>query len=146
MVNYVLGFAFNEDLTKVALIEKTKPEWQAGLLNGIGGKIEKYDVYTVDAMIREFKEECGIDSTYNDWQGNGYIMQGSDWQVWVYYTNTLDISKVETLTEEKVGVYDVNHILINRHLSISNIPWIISSFLDKDFRESKFSFNGVIYV
>ena len=30
--NYVVGFAFNKEKTKLLLIKKTKPEWQAGLL------------------------------------------------------------------------------------------------------------------
>ena len=42
-IKYVVGFAFNKEKTKVLLIKKTKPDWQAGQLNGIGGKIESYD-------------------------------------------------------------------------------------------------------
>lgn len=46
MKKYVLGFMFStEDRgQKVALIKKLKPKWQAGLLNGIGGKIEQIKV------------------------------------------------------------------------------------------------------
>lgn len=33
---YVVGFAFDLTLTMVALIRKNRPEWQMGLLNGIG--------------------------------------------------------------------------------------------------------------
>lgn len=50
--HYVAGFMFNEDRTRVALIEKQKPDWQRGKLNGIGGKIED-DESPVEAMTSE---------------------------------------------------------------------------------------------
>lgn len=49
---YVLGFLFNENLTKVVLVRKKRPEWQCGLLNGVGGKIEDGEP-PLDAMVRE---------------------------------------------------------------------------------------------
>jgi 8-oxo-dGTP pyrophosphatase MutT (NUDIX family) len=61
---YVLGFVFNLDKTKVALMRKTKPEWQRGRLNGIGGKIELGET-SITAMHREFKEETGQPSNTN---------------------------------------------------------------------------------
>ncbi len=57
---YVCGFLFNAGRTRVVLIEKRRPAWQAGLLNGVGGKIEPGET-AVEAMRREFNEEAGID-------------------------------------------------------------------------------------
>jgi 8-oxo-dGTP diphosphatase len=57
---YVLGFAFSRDGEEIVLINKNRPEWQKGKLNGIGGKIEPEDNCPNDAMIREFKEETGV--------------------------------------------------------------------------------------
>lgn len=54
---YVVGFMFSEDSSKVALIRKNRPEWQKGLLNGIGGHCESSDKNNQDTMIREFEEE-----------------------------------------------------------------------------------------
>lgn len=87
MIRYVVGFAIDEDPagSRVLLIRKAKPEWQAGLLNGVGGKIERVckdcygwkgeythdpethvhdpgterDEAPVAAMVREFHEETG---------------------------------------------------------------------------------------
>lgn len=53
---YVLGFLFSEDGSRVLLIWKNRPAWQAGKLNGIGGKIEDGE-QPLDAMKREFVEE-----------------------------------------------------------------------------------------
>jgi 8-oxo-dGTP diphosphatase len=64
MMHYVCGFVF-DPLAQVYLIRKLKPDWQKGLLNGIGGKIETADEggeypASVTAMSREFEEEAGV--------------------------------------------------------------------------------------
>lgn len=58
---YVVGFIVNEARDTVLLIRKNRPEWQAGLLNGIGGKIERGEL-EINAMMREAKEEAGVDA------------------------------------------------------------------------------------
>lgn len=55
---YVLGFYFSRGCTAVVLINKLKPEFQAGKLNGVGGRIEQNET-PIDAMVREFYEETG---------------------------------------------------------------------------------------
>ena len=40
MKEYVLAFIFDTKLNQILLIKKNRPDYQAGLLNGIGGKIE----------------------------------------------------------------------------------------------------------
>lgn len=57
---YVVGFLFCRD--EVLLIEKARPTWQAGRLNGVGGHVEDGETYA-QAMQREFLEETGIQST-----------------------------------------------------------------------------------
>lgn len=66
MKRYVLGFCFLPDWTCV-LIEKTKPDWQNGLVNGLGGSIESGETIH-EAMVREFREECGVDTHQKQWQ------------------------------------------------------------------------------
>lgn len=81
--HYVLGFAFTEDLSDVLLIEKARPAWQAGKLNGIGGHVEKQEA-PCDAMQREFCEETGLSTLKSDWSWFA-TMQGSDWVVACYF-------------------------------------------------------------
>lgn len=67
---YVCGFAFHGGGTvrpRVVLIRKVKPDWQAGKLNGVGGKIEPGECATV-AMAREFHEETGVKTNPRDWE------------------------------------------------------------------------------
>lgn len=56
---YVCGFLFDKDDKSVALIRKKDPPWQAGCLNGVGGRIEAGEK-PLDAMQREFNEEAGM--------------------------------------------------------------------------------------
>jgi len=65
MVQYVVGFLFDDKAQRVALIEKQKPEWQLGRLNGIGGRIEPNETPHA-AIVREFEEEAGI--TIHNWR------------------------------------------------------------------------------
>jgi 8-oxo-dGTP pyrophosphatase MutT (NUDIX family) len=57
MTTYSCAFAFAG--ASVLLIRKAKPEWQKGLLNGIGGKLESPES-VMDCTIREFREETGL--------------------------------------------------------------------------------------
>lgn len=57
MTVYTCAFAFHKN--NVLLIRKAKPDWQAGLLNGIGGKVEDGESI-FQATVREFKEETGL--------------------------------------------------------------------------------------
>lgn len=56
---HCVGFFFDPSRTRVWLIRKNRPEWQAGRLNGIGGKIELGETPHA-AMAREFEEEAGL--------------------------------------------------------------------------------------
>lgn len=67
MKYYVLGFYGEADTNRIVLIRKNRPEWCAGKLNGLGGSIEE-DETAVDAMVREFYEESGIQTTPANWR------------------------------------------------------------------------------
>lgn len=62
MKAYCCGFLFTHDYREVLLIEKRRPAWQAGKLNGVGGHVEQHANETpYAAMVREFKEEVGVE-------------------------------------------------------------------------------------
>lgn len=69
MKHYVVGFLYQpiDGKWHVALVKKNKPIWQKGLWNGIGGKIEEGES-PENAIVREFKEETGINSTRHFWR------------------------------------------------------------------------------
>lgn len=63
---YVAGFLFDEAREHVVLLEKQKPLWMKGKLNGVGGKIEDGETPIV-AMRREFEEETGLALNQDLW-------------------------------------------------------------------------------
>ncbi len=124
---YVLGFMFSEGGSQVALIRKTKPEWQAGKWNGIGGKIEQGEALRT-AMIREFEEETGV--RHLDWKLFG-DMGGKDWLVYCFVAKG-DLSKLNTMTDEKVASFDKEGIPGN---AIINLRWLVPMAWYHQFEE-----------
>jgi 8-oxo-dGTP pyrophosphatase MutT (NUDIX family) len=56
MKTYVLGFVFDRNYNNVLLVEKARPEWQAGKLNGLGGRVEVGESPSA-VMVRKLREE-----------------------------------------------------------------------------------------
>ena len=98
-MEYVLGFAFDEKKENVLLIKKLRPQWQLNKLNGIGGKIEPNEP-PIDAMIREFEEECGLKTNPDDWVCF-CKMVGEDFFVNVYKA-FVDINNYKNQTDEEL--------------------------------------------
>ena len=69
--SFVAGLMFDDEMQRVVLIRKDRPAWQRGLLNGVGGKMEDGEG-SIDTMLREFKEEAGVQTTRSEWS---YFMQ-----------------------------------------------------------------------
>ncbi len=127
---YVVGFLFDLNFDKVVLIEKQKPEWQKGFLNGVGGKIENSETPT-DAMAREFKEEVGY--YIKDWECI-CEMKAKDCTIYFFKArfNTVMAlpGEMPSKTDEKVGVYRIANLF---HLkTIPNLKWLIPMCLDPD--------------
>ena len=127
MKKYTVGFIFNQALDKVLLIQKNRPEWQKGKLNGVGGKIEPNEE-SADCMVREVFEETGLETQKKDWVAVG-AMQGADWVVDVYglrYGG--DTKSAVTKTDEQVEWHPVHPLPAH---TISNVPWLVHLSLDK---------------
>ena len=120
MTRYVLGFAFDDAGENVVLIQKTKPAWQAGKFNGVGGKIEEWET-AFKAMIREYEEEAGV--YCNNWRTLG-IMRGPDWDCDVFYVFDSEVLRASTTkTDEEICTFSVQAL----PETISNVPWLIAA-------------------
>lgn len=127
-IQYVCGFMFNEEKTRVALIEKKRPNYQLGRLNGIGGKVEDGES-PKDAMIREFDEEADLHVT--DWQ-HFLNINGENWQVAYYYnwcSNKVFEDEILAKTDEEISKVDVNDVLSGALFQIANLPWLVECAL-----------------
>ena len=135
-INYVAGFMFDFKKERVALIKKVKPEWQKGLLNGIGGKIEINETAAA-AMVREFEEETGFKTMESDWFPL-IKMKGTNGQ-WVvnffFCTNRLaSFEALKTTTDEEIVIIDL--IDLDIEPVIPNLRWIIPMCLDGNVYEA----------
>lgn len=81
--DYTLGFVFNEDKTKVYLVDIDKPDgFGHNTVNGLGGKLDEKEA-PVDGMIREFGEESGQPVNHWDFLGR-YVGDKGDLHYTVY--------------------------------------------------------------
>lgn len=140
--DYVVGFYFDQSLTRVALITKARPLWQAGKLNGIGGKVEKGEP-VLTAMRREFNEETGLMIGRFRWKHfmrlELYNDAGNVDYFWAQQTTTDDCCELRTMDpEEPVDWYMISDVLScypsGKHAVVANTPWALIVALN-DVRE-----------
>ena len=98
-MNYCLGFLTDPTGERILLMEKRRPHWQVGLLNGIGGKLEDEES-GVEAMARECVEETGLD--VNQWFALDTLTFPGG-QVEVFHA-VADLDRARTTTDEPLRV------------------------------------------
>lgn len=123
---YVVGFYFNMTRTRLALIRKTKPAWQAGLLNGIGGKIELGET-PLQAMVREFKEEGGVIAM--NWR-EFCVMEFQGAEIYFFTTRGEIMPWTQPESPEMVEIINVDQL--DSVATIPNLRWLVRMALDKD--------------
>jgi 8-oxo-dGTP diphosphatase len=128
---YVCGFLFSRDRGRVLLIRKRRPAWQAGKLNGLGGKIEPGET-ALDAMRREFREEAGVDLA--EWQ-HVLSLSGADdagsGRGWAghFFRAFGDVDAARAITDEQLETHST---ALLPHDTIPNLRWIIPLMLDDE--------------
>jgi 8-oxo-dGTP diphosphatase len=121
----VCGFCFSPDFKRVVLIRKNRPDWQKGLLNGVGGKVEKGELL-IGAMRREYTEETG--RQIKEWTALA-TLSGPDFKCAFFYTTDYYIDSVKSETDEEVGVYEVSSL--HQQNVIENLQWLIPLAIDR---------------
>jgi 8-oxo-dGTP diphosphatase len=129
MTEYVLGFMFGfyGGKKRVLLVEKSSPEWQRGKYNGVGGKIEQSES-ALDAMVREFSEETGINTSGDDWSER-LTMQGADWQVKVFVAEGPIYIARQTSPKDRPIKVEIDALPSS---IIPNLRWIVPFLCDAE--------------
>lgn len=152
-MRFVCGFMFNSRTEQVLLIEKKRPKWQAGLLNGVGGKLEPATESNpntaglthfdrafenpVEAMVREFREETRIETKTRDWDEILQLRVNYINDVYFFRTYTNDyfhdiISNCPPPTDEKMYIFDLKDLITKQRTLVKSLTWILPMCLDKN--------------
>ena len=138
-MHYVLGFQFNNDGDRVALIKKGRPEWQAGLWNGIGGGVERGESVKL-AMEREFQEETELSQRTVIWKPFADLRTWTHNLVTCFSSFTDSVELAHSATDEEVAVYSLARLHALKPMMVPNVMWLIELALT--MREERVGADG----
>jgi len=127
---YVCGFLFDKYRNSVVVIQKNRPEWQKGLFNGVGGKIE-YGETPLQAMYREFKEEAGL--KIDDWIEFCVYENLNGETIHFFYSVVIDEVHVYSVTDEIISLMSIEMLFNKYYPVISSLRWLIPMALELSF-------------
>ena len=122
---YVLALLFSADRSHVVLMHKTRPAWQAGRVNALGGKLLP-DESPADAARREVREEAGVD-----------VAEWEEFLVWddpvyrMHAVRAFDAAAMDAHTAEDQEVFRADTAALPPEL-IDNLRWLVPLALDRD--------------
>lgn len=126
MKKFTVGFVFAAGFGKVLLVHKEKPEWQKGLMNGVGGKYEPGES-AEECVSREVEEESGLMISPELWRYVGK-MKTETWCVDVLAVIwDGDLAEARKCDYEEVEWVSTKEL---PHNVISNIPWLVAMCRD----------------
>lgn len=109
------------DRNEVLLIQKNRPAFQVGKWNGIGGKLELFES-PLKAMVREFREETGIETEPHQWTPTIELC-GDDFCVTYFRSFVTEIPTFQQMTDEVVAVHHLS--TLSTLDTLGNLKWIL---------------------
>lgn len=134
-MNMVLGFVFSADKKSVLLIRKNRPLWQAGKFNGVGGKLEPGET-ALQAMVREFREETGVETYPFDWKP--FCSFGGLGTYGPFHIECFSCVSEEyflaarTVTDEEVARVSIYTVFQDGFPALDKLKWMVSLALDEN--------------
>ncbi|HKT09815.1 MAG TPA: NUDIX domain-containing protein [Gemmatimonadaceae bacterium] len=125
MYHYVLALLFTADREQIVLVEKTRPAWQAGRVNALGGKLEPGE-RAEDAARREVREEAGVEVA--DWHP---VLVWHDAQYTMHVVRAFDDAALHAHTAEDQRVFRVPVTELPPNV-IDNVRWLVPLALDRE--------------
>jgi 8-oxo-dGTP diphosphatase len=125
VLDYVLALLFTADARQVVLVRKSRPAWQAGRVNALGGKLHQ-DEGVTDAARREVREEAGIE--VDGWE-EFLVWHDAEYRLRAVRAFD-DVARLaRTAEDQDVFLARVDALPPN---VIDNLRWIIPLALDRD--------------
>mgnify|MGYP003411665161 FL=1 len=100
------------DNKEILLLKKNNPDWQKGLYNGIGGKVE-LNTTPLETIIKKCQEELGVN--ISNWRELDSEISSSGIEI-VYFLTTLnenEIKKLQSQTDERAELFSINNLPTN---------------------------------
>ena len=115
---FVLALLFTPDGRQVALMRRTRPAWQAGRVNALGGKVAEGET-PADAARREVREEAGVDVA--EWT-EVLVWEDREYRMHVVRAMSSRASMVRTMEDQEVFLADVAALPDE---VIGNVRWLV---------------------
>lgn len=122
---YVLAFLFTTERDRVVLMQKRRPQWQAGRVNAPGGKIAPGESVG-EAARREVLEEAGVDVPAAEWE-EFLVWQDAVYRMHAVRAFTSDALRARTQEDQEVFLAPIESLPLN---VIDNLRWLIPLALD----------------
>jgi 8-oxo-dGTP diphosphatase len=122
---FVLALLYSMDHRQVVLMRRTRPAWQAGRVNALGGKLMAGESVAAAAQ-REVREECGVDVA--EWK-EVLVWEDAEYVMHVMRAVSEHARDARTLEDQEVFLADVNALPAN---VIDNLRWLVPLALDAD--------------
>ncbi|WP_207796837.1 NUDIX hydrolase [Aliarcobacter cryaerophilus] len=110
MMRVVVGII--TDNKEILLLKKNNPDWQKGLYNGIGGKVE-LNTTPLETIIKKCQEELGVN--ISNWIELDSEITSSGIEI-VYFLTILnegEIKKLQSQTDERSELFSINNLPTN---------------------------------
>lgn len=126
---YVLALLFTTDRRSVVLMRRTRPAWQAGRINALGGKLLPGES-AARAASREVAEEAGVQVGEDAWR------EVAVWRDPVYRMHVLSAfhtaaESARTAEDQEVFLCDATALPSE---CIENLRWLVPLALDEDVK------------
>ncbi|HEX5436502.1 MAG TPA: NUDIX domain-containing protein [Gemmatimonadaceae bacterium] len=122
---YVLALLFTPDRQRVVLMRKTRPAWQAGRVNALGGKVMPGERAN-DAARREVREEAGVDVP--EWE-ELLLWEDPVYRMHVFRAFSAAACDARTAEDQEVFLAPVQTLPAE---VIDNLRWLVPLALDRD--------------
>ena len=106
-------------------MRRTRPAWQAGRVNALGGKL-LHGEDAAAAARREVREECGVDVA--EWS-EVLVWEDAEYVMYVMRGESERAREARTLEDQEVFLADVDVLPDN---VIDNLRWLVPLALDAD--------------
>ncbi len=128
---YSSGIIVSLDRRFIVLIKKNRPDWQKGLYNFPGGKIELGE-HPIETVAREVREETGLDIPEDQWEPVCINMGiKGEAPVYFYSTFTDDLFDAKTMTDENVQAMYIDGFILGKRPTLPNFTFVLSLALDQ---------------